>query len=109
MLPAIENAFDREVRAALWRTAEILGAEEEWIESQRPPPQDELRVAELRALPSVLQRRVIHAWLKARGIGEVGYEEVTAVQALVEQTKRAKVNLAHGRHARRRAGRIFVE
>jgi tRNA(Ile)-lysidine synthase len=109
VLPVLESAFDRQVRAALWRTADILGAEEEWIESQRPPVQAELRVAELRALPAALQRRLIHAWLKARGIGDVSHEDVVAVQVLVEQTKRAKVNLSMGRHARRRAGRIFVE
>jgi hypothetical protein len=38
----------------------------------------------------------------------VGFDEVEAVRAMLTE-RRAKVNLPGGLHARRRAGRFFIE
>jgi tRNA(Ile)-lysidine synthase len=110
LLPAIERALGRDVRTTIWRTAEILRAEDEllaaMIAEQDLSP--ELSVPALIALPLAIQRRLLHAWLKAQGVPDVGYDEVEAVRALLAG-RRAKCNLSGGWHARRRTKRLFLE
>jgi tRNA(Ile)-lysidine synthase len=108
LLPELERAFGREVRGAVWRAAEILRAESDALDALLPPPDVELAVPVLRALPLALQRRTLHAWLRSRAVPNVGFEEVERVRALLGGG-RAKVNLPGGAHARRRAGKLFVE
>jgi tRNA(Ile)-lysidine synthase len=110
LLPAIERAFGRDVRPALWRTAEILRSESEVLEAMLPAGTDEqtLALSTLRVLPLGLLRRRLHAWLRARGVPQIGFEEVERVRDLLEGAH-AKVNLPGGWHARRRAGWIFLE
>jgi tRNA(Ile)-lysidine synthase len=110
LLPAIERAFGRDVRRALWRTAEILRAESEVLEAMLPSRSEEsaLALSTLRVLPLGLLRRRLHAWLRAQGVPQVGFEEVERVRSLLDGG-RAKVNLPGDWHARRRAGRIFLE
>jgi tRNA(Ile)-lysidine synthase len=107
-IPALGDTMGRDVRRALWRAAELLRAEDECTASQLPPPPATLETKVLAALPLAIQRRVIHAWLSARRIASVGFEEVETVRSLLS-LRVAKVNLPGGRHARRRAGRIFCE
>ncbi len=110
IIPAIEHAFGRDIRRAVWRAAEILRDEDDFLASQpalRELP-ERLDTAALLGLPVALQRRVIHAWLKARGVGGVGFDEVESVRSLFAG-RRAKVNLPGGLHARRRARQLFVE
>lgn len=109
VLPMLSKSLDRDVRRALWRSAEIIGAEGDWLASQTPQVSGpELSVADIRALPLALRRRVIHAWLRSQGIADVSFEDVEAVGGLVESTRRAKLNVAGGRHVRRRSGKLFV-
>jgi tRNA(Ile)-lysidine synthase len=110
IIPALSTAFGRDVRRAVWRAAEILREEDEFLDAlpavQHTPP--ELNVCELRDLPAALQRRLLHRWLKAGGIAHVGFDEVEAVRALLDST-RAKANLPGGWHARRTAGRLYLQ
>ena len=109
-LPALEAAMGREVRRALWRTAELLRAEDEHFAAmpglKNTPAQ--LDTAALRLQSLALQRRIIHAWLRERGVRDVGFDEVEVVRGLLT-AHHAKVNLPGGRFARRRARRIFLE
>ncbi len=110
VIPALSAAFGRDVRRSVWRAAEILRDEDEYLGTlpgvlQLPA---ELSVRELREQPIALQRRLIHRWLKAGGISLVGFDEVEAVRALLTGT-RAKTNLPSGWHARRNSGRIFLQ
>ena len=109
-LPALSAALGRDVRAALWRAAELLRAEDAHLSSatELSAPPTELEVATLRALPLALQRRLVHAWLLRGGVGNVGFAEVESVLRLL-QPRIAKVNLPGDRHARRKARRIFLE
>jgi tRNA(Ile)-lysidine synthase len=111
IIPFLEKALERNVRSALWRSAEILGAEDELLNSLAPPVAlaAELEVAVLRALPTALQRRAVEAWLGGNGVPNVSFDDVENVLRLVHQRTPAKVNLSSDRHARRRAGRIFLE
>jgi tRNA(Ile)-lysidine synthase len=112
VLPLLERAFGRDVRHALWRTADILGAEQEWIASllAKPLPA-QLPVASLREEPLAKQRRLLRLWLGARQLTGIGYREVELVRGLLEASPDvpAKVNLPGGKHVRRRAGVLFVE
>ncbi|MEN3368017.1 MAG: tRNA(Ile)-lysidine synthase [Verrucomicrobiota bacterium] len=113
IIPYIEKQLGREVRGALWRAAAIAADEAEWLEGLMDPKQTEateLAVAGLRSQPRALQRRVIQQWLRARGVEDLDFETIERVRALLEpETKIAKTNLPGDLHARRRAGRIFVE
>ncbi len=113
ILPSLAKAMGREVKPALWRTADLLGAEEAWIagllEGESPLP-THLRVATLANQPTAKQRRLIRSWLLAAGVPGIGYGEVELVRTLLEQSHGpAKINLPGGWHARRRAGSLFLE
>ncbi len=113
VLPLLEKTMGREVKPALWRTADILGEEEAWITgllAAEGPAPERLPRAALAGQPVAKQRRVVRAWLLAGGVPGVGYREVELTRALLDQaTRPAKVNLPGGWHARRRAGVVFLE
>jgi tRNA(Ile)-lysidine synthase len=113
ILPDIEKQFSRDVRKAIWRAAQIWSEEEAVLDSLVPRETisaANLSVAPLRKMPVALQRRTIHRWLRARKVADVSFDTVENVRTLIEPgAKIAKVNLPRGQHARRRAGRIFVE
>jgi tRNA(Ile)-lysidine synthase len=113
IIPYIEKQLGREVRGALWRAATISADEAEWLEGQVDPKQTEaaeLSVAHLRSQPRAAQRRIIQKWLRTRGVEDLDFETIERVRALLEpETKIAKTNLPGDLHARRRAGKIFLE
>jgi tRNA(Ile)-lysidine synthase len=112
LLPEMERLMERPVKAALWRTAELLRAEADWMREHEAAGgglQEQLEVKALRALPVAERRLRLTRWLALHGVPEVGFELVEAVARLALERFPAKVNLPGGRHVRRRAGRIFVE
>jgi len=113
ILPDIEKQFGRDVRKTIWRAAQIWSEEETLLDSLVPRETSfsaNLAVATLRKLPVALQRRTILRWLRARKNSDVNFDVVENIRALVGPgAKLAKVNLPRERHARRRAGKIFVE
>jgi tRNA(Ile)-lysidine synthase len=111
VIPYLEKTLGRNIRQNIWRTAMIAAEEEKWIEGKLSDSIDALlSVPKIRALPIALQRRTILKWLRAQNISEVGFELIERVRSLANRDARiAKVNLPRDRHARRRAGRIFVE
>ena len=110
ILPQLRAVMGREVRAAIWRAAEIFSAEDAFLagllEGDDGAPQ--LALSAVRTLPLAVQRRVIRAWLQANGVPAIAFADVENVRSLVEGGP-AKVNLAGAVHARRRAGRLFLE
>ena len=111
IIPYLEKMHGRSIRQNIWRTAIIAADEEKWIESElRNSTRADLSVVKLRALPIALQRRAILKWLRARNISNVGFDVIERVRSLADGDMRiAKVNLPENRHARRRAGKIFIE
>jgi len=113
IIPYLEKTLGRSIRQNIWRTAAIAAEEETWIESQLPisaDHDDDVSVREFRGLPIALQRRAILKWLRAQNVSEIGFEVIERVRSLLDPATRvAKVNLAHDRHVRRRAGKIFIE
>jgi tRNA(Ile)-lysidine synthase len=118
IIPHLEKLLGRNVRKNLWRTAMIVGEEENWIESQLPElnqllaayARKNLSVEQLRALPVPLQRRAILKWLRDQKVAEIGFDVIESVRSLLDRAGCvAKVNLPQDRYARRRAGSIFLE
>jgi len=111
VIPFLEKVLGRNIRPTIWRAAAIAVEEENWIDAQLPDSSGaELSVPQLRALPVALQRRIILKWLRAKDISEVGFDVIEHVRSLADRDAAvAKVNLPRDRHARRRAGRIFIE
>ncbi|HEX4697670.1 MAG TPA: tRNA lysidine(34) synthetase TilS [Candidatus Udaeobacter sp.] len=111
VIPYLEKMLGRNIRQNIWRTAIIAGEEETWINNQLPSSTGaQVSVAGLRELPIALQRRAILQWLRAQNISDVGFDVIERVRSLADsEAGVAKVNLPRDRHARRRAGKIFLE
>ncbi|EDY19911.1 tRNA(Ile)-lysidine synthetase [Chthoniobacter flavus Ellin428] len=108
IIPVLEQAFGRDIRRSIWRSAEILRAEDDLFADLLGNTPPELSVPALAAEPIAIQRRRLRAWLKLHGVADIGFEEVEAVRALLKGGT-AKANLPRGWHARRRAKRLFLE
>jgi len=111
VLPYLRKKIGPHVESNLWRAAEIARAESEWLDQLCADVSlsAELAVKPLRAAPLAQQRRTLLRWLQGRGVKDLAFADIEAVRALLTQSKIAKVNLSAGKHARRRAGKIFVE
>ena len=111
IIPFLEKTLGRNIRENIWRTATIAADEEKWIDSDLGDSTEaNLSVAKLRAMPIALQRRAILKWLRAQNISDVGFDVVEHVRSLLDpDVQTAKVNLPRDRHARRRAGKVFIE
>lgn len=111
LLPLLDRFFGTSYRKAIIRTATILAAEDQYLESLAAPHaiEDQLSTRELADMPLALQRRIIHAWLRHHGFAEVSFEEVERVLSLLNLDGPAKTNLPGNAHARRRSGKIFLE
>ena len=111
LLPYLGRELSPRVVENLWRAAEILRAESEWLDAlcAGAAAQAELSVKALRAVPLAQQRRTILRWLQARGVREIDFALVESVRGLMDKAIPAKLNVAKNRFVRRRAGKIFVE
>jgi tRNA(Ile)-lysidine synthase len=111
IIPYLEKMLGRNIRQNIWRTVMIAADEEKWIESElHDATHADFSVVKLRALPIALQRRALLKWLRAQNVTDVGFDAIERVRSLADpDTRIAKVNLPENRHARRRAGKIFLE
>jgi tRNA(Ile)-lysidine synthase len=113
VIPYLEKTVGRNIRKSIWRAATIMAEEENFFETLLPDKLFDLTglaVKPLRKMSLAMQRRVLHKWLRDGDVADVGFDLVERVRALVDLTRGvAKTNLPGNRHARRRAGRIFIE
>jgi tRNA(Ile)-lysidine synthase len=113
IIPFLEKEFGRGIRKAVWRAAAIAAEEDALLESLLPPElraRETLPVAQLRSQPIAWQRRAIRSWLRAHAVADVGFDLIENIRRLLETDARsAKINLPGDRHARRRAGKLFLE
>jgi tRNA(Ile)-lysidine synthase len=111
MIPEIEKILGRSVKRNLFRLSQVAREEEKLLAEVTPKiwERETISVREIGALPPALQRRVIYRWLTQLQIPDLGFDEIEAVRALVENEKPAKTNLPHDQFCRRKAGQLFVE
>jgi len=111
LLPVVEHLLGSSFRKAIVRNARILADENAFLAGIANPMalHEELRVGILREIHPALQRRVLHAWLSNNGVTSPGFSEVELLASMLPADGPAKVNLPGNRHARRRAGLLFIE
>jgi tRNA(Ile)-lysidine synthase len=113
VIPYLEKTLGRNIRQNIWRTATIMAEEENFFETLLPEKLSDLTalaVEPLRKMSLAVQRRMLHKWLRAAYVADIGFDLVERVRALLDVTNRvAKTNLPQDRHVRRRAGQIFIE
>ncbi|MFP6874323.1 MAG: tRNA lysidine(34) synthetase TilS [Verrucomicrobiales bacterium] len=115
LMPCLQKTFRRDVTKAVARVAELAADESDLLESLVAACDiagrvaGELSVPKLRDLGIALQRRVILAWLRERGVADVGFEAVERVRSMIDDESVAKVNLPGDKHARRRRKALFIE
>lgn len=111
VLPLIEELLGPSFKGSILRNANLLADEIDLLSSLSGPMalREKLPVKLLRELHPALRRRVLHAWLKNQGIEEPGFAEVERTAFLLDADGPAKINLPGNRHARRRAGVLFIE
>ena len=113
VIPYLEKTLGRNIRQNIWRTATIMSEEENFFETLLPEKLSNLTalaVEPLRKMSLAVQRRMLHKWLRAADVADIGFDLVERVRALLDVTNRvAKTNLPQDRHVRRRAGQIFIE
>jgi tRNA(Ile)-lysidine synthase len=112
-IPYLEKTLGRNIRQNIWRTATIMAEEENFFETLLPEKLSDptaLAVEPLRKMSLAVQRRMLHKWLRAADVADIGFDLVERVRALLDVTNRvAKTNLPQDRHVRRRSGQIFIE
>jgi tRNA(Ile)-lysidine synthase len=109
-LPALSRWSGRDVVPLLARTAEILEDEEDyWAQILPSLWPERLGTRDLARRPVAWQRRVLRAWLTARGILDADFEQIESVRRMLTSPAPARVNLSRGRSCRRRAQHFFIE
>jgi tRNA(Ile)-lysidine synthase len=99
IIPYLERTLGRNIRQNIWRTAMIAADEEKWIESELND-----------STPADLSVLKLLKWLRSQNVSDIGFDAIERVRSLADRDNRiAKVNLPQNRHARRRAGKIFLE
>lgn len=111
ILPYLQKQIGPAVTENLWRAAEILRAEGEWLDelTKKSVSGPELSVKTLQAAPLAHQRRTIRFWLQEHAIEDISFADIEAIRGLLENRIPAKINLSKGRFARRRTGKLFIE
>jgi tRNA(Ile)-lysidine synthase len=109
IIPELEREFGRDIRNTVRRAALIAADEDALLNSFVLAAAERLQLKQLRPLPAALQRRAITSWLRKHSVADVSFEMVERVRSLLTSDVPAKVNLTDDRHARRRAGELFIE
>jgi tRNA(Ile)-lysidine synthase len=110
VIPYLEKTIGRNIRQNIWKTATILAEEDNFFETLLPEKLATLAVKPLREMSVALQRRMLHRWLRAANVSNIGFDLIERVRQLLDSAGRlAKTNLPQDRHVRRRAGKIFIE
>jgi tRNA(Ile)-lysidine synthase len=114
VLPLLEAALNPAIRAVLARTADILRAENAWMDAEARracPPDGRLTVRGVAGLPAALRRRVLRVWLSAQGVEteRIDFETVERITRLAGTVRGTRsVDLPGGRIVRRRYGYLAV-
>ncbi len=109
IIPQLQKDLGRDIRKTVRRAALIAAEEDALLQEMVPVSATALAVNVLRRVPVALQRRGIAQWLRAHAVVNVTFEMVESVRSLLDPDQGpAKVNLTGDRHARRRAGELFI-
>ena len=115
LLPMLNEIFERDVRSAVLRAADLSALEDEWAvaamgELPRKGEGGGLDVTIMRGLPAARRNRLLLFWLRESGVPDCGLSEVErAVAVLFSTASPSRASLPGGFHVRRREGILFIE
>ena len=117
LLPLLEREFNPAVKAVLRQTAEMLAAEDEWLEANAECGMRSaecgmaaLLVETLKREHVAVRRRIIYRWLLANDVGAaVDFQTVETLRRMVEQDEPRCVTLTAGAEVMRRADRLELK
>ena len=129
LIPALERDYNPAIKTLLHQTAEMLAAEDEWLEAeaarrtkdrgQRSEVRDQksedrgrdaLSVERLLREHVAVQRRAIYRWLLANNAGAaVDFETVEALRRMAASGQPASMVLAGGVRVERKGERLVLE
>lgn len=116
VLPMLAKELNPSIRDILRTTADILGAEDEWMDgaarrafARARHSGGMLDAMKLASLPPALGRRVVREWLRAGGVPEDGIR-FAAVERIIKLARAGagRASLGSGREARIEDGRLSV-
>ncbi len=117
LLPLLERHYNPRIRKSLLRTADVLGAEDEWMDALTAElladvkGSGALSAERLMGYPLAARRRVVRSWMAEQGVPEscLDYDAVARVLAVLMQKKgSATVELACGWRVRRQYDRVSL-
>lgn len=112
VIPFLSHAVGFDPIPALARTAEILSAEDDWMNSliAEDASHPTLSTRALAAMPIARQRRVLQAWLSRLTQSPLDFATLERARLMaLSSSPPAKTNLPANHHLRRRSGQLFVE
>jgi len=115
LLPLLNEIFERDIRSAVLRAADLAVLEDEWAraamgELPRKGEAGGLDVSILRGLPAAHRNRLLLIWLRKSQVPDCGLLEVERATAVLLSTARpSRSSLPGGFHVRRRGGVLFIE
>lgn len=115
LLPLLNEIFDRDIRPAVLRAADLAALEDEWAMAAignlpRKGDGGGLDVSILRKLPVAQRNRLLLIWLRESQVPDCGLSEVERTSAvLLSAARPARASLPGGYHVRRREGALFIE
>jgi tRNA(Ile)-lysidine synthase len=111
-LPLLNEVFERDVAPIIARTGVQAARDDDCLNTLAAafPMAERLPITpELQRLHPAVLSRVLTQWLKSRlGLPGIDFEVVESAMSMLRPGGPAKINLASGRHLRRRAKQLFV-
>ncbi len=115
VLPMLNEVFERDVRSAVLRTADLSALEDEWAvaatgELPRKGVGGGIDVSIMRGLPAAHRNRLLLIWLRESRVPDCGLSQVErAAAVLLSTASPSRASLPGGFHVRRREGILFIE
>lgn len=115
LIPALERDYNPAIKALLHQTAEMLAAEDEWLEAEAARRTEDrgrevLAVERLLREHVAVQRRAIYRWLLANNAGAaVDFETVEALRRMAASGQPESMMLAGGVRAARKGEQLALE
>ena len=119
LIPALERDYNPAIRALLHQTADMLGAEDEWLDAEvarvmegrgRKTEGAVLAVERLLREHVAIQRRVICQWLLENdACAAVDFETVETLRKMAGSARVARWTLAGGAHVSRKDDALVLE
>jgi tRNA(Ile)-lysidine synthase len=115
LLPFLSEVMQRDVRPALCRAAEILRAEDAFLDGiaqeafQKLFHAPALDIASTAALPTALRRRVLLHFFLHHDVPGAGFFEVESADAMLRRVGPRRINLPGGHHLVRKREQLVIE